>query len=281
MRSKNVLVVCLLVSACGQSPSTPKNPRIVIPTPAPTVTPTPVPAPSGHILIPYDPTPTQTPSPLGSLGPRPTVKTRPGSFTYDFRTTAVDLIDVRNDGYNYPWLMPGNWSIEDGRLMHRDIRQQPALSFRRYSGTTFGPNGALPDRYQAQVTLVFDSSFEAPNSYPPTGDQGTPFYYIDPTHYVEVLIKPNLFEVWECNGGQPEKNGGWKRLYAEDLVTAKGDRRTLGVNVDSASGQMEVFLDGARRARVSSPLIDTRVHYLALRAAGNVVGYENLSISSP
>lgn len=215
------------------------------------------------------------------MSPRPTVSTRPGRLNYDFSTMNVALSDVRNDGYNYPWLMPGNWSIEDGRLVHRDLRPQPALSFRRYSGTMFGPNGALPNRYKAEVTLTFDSSFEAPNAYPPTGDQGTPFYYIDPTHYVEVLIKPNLFEVWECDGGQPEKNGGWRRLYYEDLTTGKGDRRTLGVNVDSANHSMEVFLDGSRKASVTSALIDTRVHYLALRAAGNVVSYDNLSIESP
>lgn len=267
-------VLLLLSAGCANSPAAPA------PVPKPTPRALPMPAatpPSPFQLVPYVP-PEATPTPEATRSLRAEPVTRPGRVILSFDRWTNDLADPRQDGYNYPWLYAGNWFLNNGMLWHRDLRAQPNLSFRRYRGTTFGPDGALPPRYRAQVTEEFDESL--PTFYPPTGDQGVPFYYQDPTHYVELLIKPTVFEVWECNGGEPEKWKGWRRLYAEDLSTGKGDRRTLGVEVDADRGSMDVFLDGQKRATVTSSLIAPGYRTVALRATGNSVGFENLSIES-
>lgn len=270
---KWIPLLVLVAIGCGSDPVTPPVRQVIVP-PSPEITPQPTPT-AAYQLVPY-----QAPTPEPERTSRPDVTTRPGRVYFDFSLGSDGLSDVRLDGNDYPWLYAGNWFVAGGQLNHVDLRPQPNLSFRRYSGLAFGENGALPPRYRASVTLTFGGSYDAPNAYPPTGDQGVPFYYLDPTHYVELLIKPNLFEVWECDGGQPEKSGGWRRLYGEELVTGKGDSRTLGATVDVAAGKIQVYLDGAMKATVSSPLITPGYHSFALRAAGNSLAFDNLLIES-
>ncbi|MBU6428731.1 MAG: hypothetical protein KGR26_06975 [Cyanobacteria bacterium REEB65] len=185
-----------------------------------------------------------------------------------------DWVDVRQDGYDYPWLYPGQWSIASIGGFHAfeqtEEQAQPALSFRRYSGKAFQtPAGELPIRYRADVWLA---AFGSP-SYPPIGDQGVPLYYLDPTHYLEVLLKPHAFEAWQCAGGEPDHGAGWKKLFSQPLDTAAGEQRQLGMIVDASAGTAQFLLDGQLVATASSPIVRPITHYLALRSAGNTVAY--------
>lgn len=269
MRKWAIAVSVLLLAGCGAPPGDPPPPS----------------APPRYLPLPQSGSPVAAPALLAdpvslpfSL-PGPQILAASGSFdegwdSYAPGAVPADWKDVRHDGYDYPWLVPGRWAVASiggyQALEQTEMRQQPALSFRRYAGTAFGtPSGQLPAHYRAQVWLA---AYGSP-SYAPTGDQGVPLYYLDPTHYIEVLIKPDTFEAWECDGGQPNDGAGWKRLYSEQLRTRAGQQRELGLIVDSAAGTAELELDGKIRADVSSPLIRPETHYLALRSAGNQVAY--------
>ncbi|MNL37450.1 hypothetical protein D3C87_1595950 [compost metagenome] len=164
-------------------------------------------------------------------------------------------------------------------LEHNDMRPQPALSFRRYAGKAFGTNdGQLPARYRVSLQVTPIASRE--EFYPPVGDQGTPIYYLDPTHYVEVLLKANTFEVWECNGGEPIKWRGWRELYGESASHSAGVPVTLGAEVNSDTGTIRVYYNGRFRREVKSAIVKPYTHYFALRGASNRVQFDNLMIQS-
>lgn len=264
----------------GVNPSDPPNVPVEVssPTPAPSAT------PAWH---PFSPTPTPVPSPT----PTPAmghVYGQQGTYDTDFSTDAVgteppEFINVMDDGYNYSWLYAGNWSVIATDSSHvyaiDDIRPQPALSFRRYRGTDFGtPDGQLPLHYQ--VSVVEQPIAADPSEYPPTGDQGVQVFYLDPTHYVEVLFKPHDLQVWECNGGVPNGYGGWNQLFEQQTDTTAGQIRTMGADVDCNTGTLVFYVDGQQLATVHSALITPRTHWFALRATGNEVYFRHITIRS-
>lgn len=261
------------------------NVPIEVQSPSPSATPLPSPSPTWH---PFVPPPSPTPSPTPSLPPAGHVYGTSGSFDTDFSADAVgsvppEFVNVQDDGFSYPWLYAGNWSVIASGSLHMygidEIRPQPALSFRRYRGTAFGTsNGELPLHYRASV--VEQAFASDPNEYPPTGDQGVQVFYLDPTHYVEVLFKPHDLQVWECNGGVPNGYGGWKQLFEQQTDTAAGQIRTMGADVDCNSGQLVFYVDGQELATLHSSLISPRTHWFALRATGNEVYFQRVDIQS-
>lgn len=280
------LAVTLALIGCNQSPPTTSRPRqesVVPPTEKPDFVPAPTPKPSGPPGVPAD---------------WPTVMGGRGSYVADFdaaSTTLADWKDPReDDGHtNYPWLYSGSWNlmpsaagaatgslrlISGGRaLEHNDMRPQPALSFRRYAGKAFGTDdGQLPAQYRVSLQVTPIASRD--DFYPPVGDQGTPVYYLDPTHYVEVLMKANSFEVWECNGGEPLKWRGWRELYGEPASHSARTPVTLAADVNSNTGTIRVFYNGQFRREVRSDIVKPYTHYFALRGASNRVQFDNLLI---
>ena len=116
------------------------------------------------------------------------------------------------------------------------------------------------------------------NTYAPTGDQGTQFYYLDPTHYFELLIKPTLFEVWVANGAAPFTSQNWQRLYYTGASTTGGQKRRLSVEIDANTNTARCYLDGVLKTTLRHPMLTTQAHYFALRGTGNVVVHDNVSI---
>ena len=233
------------------------------PTPAPSVTPTPV--PSVALL------PSPTPSP-------------PGVWVRNFDTDSLgsqpsDFIDALDEGYSYAWMPRVPWRVNSvngsRQYVHDGLANMAFLGFQRWRGTALGtPDGRLPDRYFTELDVTPLRSY----TYAPTGDQGTQVYYLDPLNYLEVLIKPDFFEVWSATDAAPFQSRGWSRLFWSATRTVAGQTRRLGADVDARNGRMRVFVDGAELATVSSPLLTTQPHWYALRGAGNIVAHDNIRI---
>jgi hypothetical protein len=166
---------------------------------------------------------------------------------------------------------------------HDGLSDTANLSFRRYKGTGLGTaNGALPAKYKAELDVTPIKSY----SYAPTGDQGTQVYYVDPTHYFEVLIKPNNFEVWACDNAAPFQSVGWYRLYATPVDTAANQTRHLGAEIDTNAHTLKAYLDGqlmttldANTSDVLTRLLTNVPHYFAMRGTGNIVAHDNIRIA--
>ncbi|HEY9856154.1 MAG TPA: hypothetical protein V6D05_10475 [Stenomitos sp.] len=287
-RAASTLVLALALIGCQETaPSGPHQNRLEPDTSAsgkPKFMASPTPAPSGPPGVPSD-----WPTRVGTAG----------TFSEDFEGAAANLADWKDpkadDGHTQSWLYSGTWNIVPavvGRapgtlaprstgtraLEHNDMRPQPALSFRRYAGTAFGtPDGELPNRYSVQLQVTPLNSRD--DFFPPIGDQGTPVYYLDPQHYVEVLIKPDKFEVWECNGGEPTKWRGWKPLFQEDATHSARVTYSLGAEVDATTGTIRVYKNGAFRREVKSDIVKPYTHYFALRAGSNQVQFDNIVIN--
>jgi hypothetical protein len=229
------------------------------------------------------PTPTPTPTPTAT--PTPAPSTTSGRYVNNFEGVALgaepsDFIDPRDEGYSYEWLVDAPWRIASHngskQFMHDGLSNYANLSFRRYKGNAFGANGVMPTRYFTEVEVTPIKSY----TYNPTGDQGTQQYYLNPTNYVELVIKPNLFEAWVANNAQPFTGAGWQRLYYQNLNTAGGQTRKIGTEIDTEAHTMKIYLDGAYVATITTSKLDNRAHYFALRGTGNIVTHDNLVIES-
>lgn len=219
--------------------------------------------------------------------PAPTPVPTPHHVALSFDADAVgglpaDFVDVSTEGSLPAWVYQGNWKVAlDGAsnhvLLHDDVRQQPNVSFVRYKGSDMGTsNGVMPDAYFASVSM---RPINSPNNYPPTGDQGVQFYFVNYEHYVELVVKPDMLEIWECNGGEPKTTKGWKRLWWESLTTKAGDVRHIGALVDKRAGTFTPYLDGkAVGAAQTSTVIAKGDSWVALRGIGNVVSFDDFAI---
>lgn len=194
----------------------------------------------------------------------------------------ADWVDVATETTVPAWVYAGNWRVvtDDGGnrvFLHDDVREQPAVSFQRYRGDAFGTeDGRLPARYEAEVAM---RPIRSPHNYPPTGDQAVQFYYLATGRYLEIVIKPDMFEIWEADGAEPKTTKGWKRLYNKSLQTKAGDLRRIGARVDAEKGTFEALLDGEHMTTVSSALIKPQPAWITLRGIGNVVSFDDVRVT--
>jgi hypothetical protein len=232
-----------------------------------------------------------TPTPAPTATPVPPPTTGLHAFTDDFEAPALgsapaDYIDPNDEGYSYSWMPRVNWKIASvngsKQFEHDGLSDSANLSFRRYKGTGLGStNGILPARYKAELDVTPIQS----RTYAPTGDQGTQVYYVDPTHYFEVLIKPTNFEVWACDNAEPFQSVGWVRLYATPVTTAANQVRHLGAEIDTNAHTLKAYLDGnlvttldTNTSDVMARLLTNVPHYFAMRGTGNIVAHDNIRI---
>lgn len=250
--------------------------------PRPPIAGTPAPEPISSSGTPRQVTTAPTPTPEPTPVPSPT----PAVLRADFEQEApgsvpADWVDVTGEGNLPAWVYAGKWGVaadERGNqvLLHDDVREQPAVSFLRYRGGALGrPNGEVPPRYYAEVAM---RPIRSPINYPPTGDQGVQFYYVSHNVYLEVVVKPDQLEVWECKGGEPKTTKGWKKLWGEALSTKAGDVRQVGALVDVPAGTFTAYLDGKAKTPVKSEILVARPAWVALRGIGNVVSFDNLLV---
>jgi hypothetical protein len=248
----------------------------------PSPTPTPTPTPTGTPTATPTPVPTPTPTPFVTLPPTGTSPSLVRDFSRDaLGADPADFIDPNDEGFTYSWMPRVKWRVAliNGakQFLHDGLSTTPNLAFRRYRGTGLGTaNGQLPNHYVAELDVTPIQS----DTYTPTGDQGTQFYYIDPTHYIELLIKPTFLEVWECNGAAPFQSVGWTRLFAADATTGANQTRHLRAEIDCQTHMLKAYFDGQLLTTLSIDMLTTQPHYFALRGTGNIVAHNNIHIQS-
>lgn len=182
-----------------------------------------------------------------------------------------EFVDVRADGHRQAWLYDGGWRVS--RHGGRAVLEVPfaltepyePLSFRRYAGDAFG--GGLPRRYRIQAEA---RSLGGSMRFRGYGELAIQVFYVDPTHYVEVLQTDEHLLLWEADDAPPMQGKGWTRLGRIDHPAKTGDWVRFGAQVDRRSGEILALLDGRVVLRARSELLkrDTPASF-TLRATGN------------
>ena len=192
-----------------------------------------------------------------------------------------DFMDVRSDGYHYPWLYDGRWQIThrgDETLYAVPLpntRLPEPLTFRRYNGEDFGPDGLLPSRYRVTVQGRSLGGATRFNGY---GELAVEVYYLSPVTYVEVLQTDTQLLIWQAIEAPPMQGSGWRLLAHYPHPAAIGEWVNFGAIVDTKRGRCTALLNGRPVASTFSPLLKDVPHGLTLRATGNREEWRSLTI---
>jgi hypothetical protein len=194
-------------------------------------------------------------------------------------------------GPSFPWLIPGHWLVTQQPNGTRALEQTgtswawfnraPPLSFMRWNATTFGkPGNGLPERYVVDIGLKVVAC-DPHDPYFPIGDTGVQVYFVDPTHYCEVVYRPHSVEVWQCNGGQPFAFPGWTLLGRFSNVAVPFQTLSVHAQVDTFAHTLVVTLPGqASPLTFRVGIIQPGTHWLTLRASNSDVRYEHVTIQA-
>ncbi|HBN07664.1 MAG TPA: hypothetical protein DD435_03105 [Cyanobacteria bacterium UBA8530] len=179
--------------------------------------------------------------------------------------------------YAYPWLYAGEWAITRSGFAVTEAMtdQEEPLTFRRYRGDAFSPGGLLPLHYRVEAK---GRSLGGARRFSGFGELAIQVYYLDPTHYLEVLQTNDHLCLWLADGAQPGSGNGWRLLVRLDNPTPVGDWVCLGAEVDIPKNQVTVLLDGFPLGTVKLAFLRPRPHGLTLRATGNREEWAWLSI---
>lgn len=229
----------------------------------------------------------------------PAAPNAPASTSYfqDFASvpdgqTPPDWLNVAAAGLAaYPWLVPGSWAVgtmDDGRHMLEQrgtnwawFDGAPPLSFMRFDSPCFGRAAhGLPDRYTVDVGLAV-MSCDSRDPYYPIGDTGVQVYYLDPTHYCEMVWRPTTIDLWECNGGEPTRYAGWTLLHRFSNVARSHEWLNVHVKVDTIRHTLRASLPGGGEVEVLSSLLKPGKHWMTLRASDSDVWFDHVAIQTP
>lgn len=184
-----------------------------------------------------------------------------------------EFVDVRAEGQTYPWLYGGAWRIgKYGRETVYEVPQalrKPAepLTFRRYRGEAFGPDGALPPRYRVEAEARSMGGSMRFNGY---GEVAMQVFYVSPTRYVEVLQTDEALLMWEADNAAPMQGSGWTQLARVPRGAKVGQWVRFGAEVDRERGTITALLDGKPVATARSGMLKgPGPARLTLRATGN------------
>ncbi|MFP5504513.1 MAG: hypothetical protein ACLGIN_18665 [Candidatus Sericytochromatia bacterium] len=202
----------------------------------------------------------------------------PGAYRSDWRAVPEgeppgEFRDVRRDGHRQSWLYDGGW-----RITHRTgspvlevpfaLREpREPLSFQRYVGSAFGPDGALPVRYRIEAEARSLGESARFRGY---GELAIQALYLSPVSYVEVLQTDEHLFIWEARNAPPMQGQGWKALAKGPHSAKVGQWLTFGAEVDRERGTIRALLDGRVVAEAKSRLITPEAEArFTLRATGN------------
>lgn len=223
------------------------------------------------------PTPSLAPSPL----PTPTsARYRSDWSTVPDGAAPPEFVGVTSGAY--PWLYDGGWRIDRQAgvpvLVVPFNRTDPPepLTFRRFAGDTFGPDGALPAHYR--VSLV-GASLGGSSRFDGYGELACEVAYLSPVRYVEVLQTDAALDVWEADDAPPMQGKGWHLLASLPHPAVIGQWVAFGAEVDNRSGTVTATLDGQPVATVHPTLLPsgTPLHF-TLRATGNREEWRSLEV---
>lgn len=249
-------------------------PALVIPSPAP--------GPGGSALA----SPVAAPRVPVQVAGAPLV---PGTRAYrsDWRGVPAgqappEFIDVQRDGHQRSWLYDGGWRVSHGggeallEVPFALTEPREPLTFRRYAGSAFGPDGALPTRYRVEAEA---RSLGGSLRFAGYGELAIQAFYLDPENYVEVLQTDQALLLWQAQDAPPMQGRGWKQLGRLAHPVKVGTWIRLGAEVDRASGEFVGLLDGrvVLRARPSLLKPDAPAR-LTIRATGNKEEWRSLEI---
>ncbi|HEY9723331.1 MAG TPA: hypothetical protein V6D47_15075 [Oscillatoriaceae cyanobacterium] len=183
-----------------------------------------------------------------------------------------------DDGFKYPWLVRGSWSSTNLPMNQWGTQWPwyggaPPLSFMRYAARS------LPAHYVVDCTFAV-LSCDRKDPYYPIGDTGVQVFYMNPTHYCEVVYRPKTFEVWQCNGGVPYKYNGWSLLKRVSYSSRQGMNLHVHAEVDTNAHRLTVQLPNGGSVTCYSWLLSNQTHYMTLRASNNLVRYQAVQIKS-
>lgn len=184
-----------------------------------------------------------------------------------------EFVDVRQEGHQASWLYGGGWRIgKYGRETVYEVPQalrNPAepLTFRRYRGEAFGPDGALPRKYRVEAEARSMGGAVRFNGY---GELAMQVYYVSPTTYVEVLQTESAFLLWEAVSAPPMQASGWTQLARVPRGAKVGQWVRFGAEIDRDKGTITALLDGEPVATARAGLLKgPGPGRMTLRATGN------------
>lgn len=219
--------------------------------------------------------PEEIPTAPASFGPAPAPM---GLYRSDWSAVPhgeapAEWVDVQDEGHSYPWLYDGGW-----RVVHRDgtphfevseslIEPPEPLSFRRYTGTAFGPDGALPKRYRIEAEA---RSLGGSMRFRGYGEVAIQVFYLSPTQYVEVLQTDEHLLIWEATNAPPGTGKGWRQLAKVPNKRKVGEWLRFGAEVDLEAGTVTALLNGRKVAWANTPMFEGHEKgQFTLRATGN------------
>ncbi len=195
----------------------------------------------------------------------------------DFKDATTDVSPVPS------WLYSGKWSLLassygfSGGVFHQDETGPfPHVSIRRYSGTAFGLNGALPAKYRISGCL---QPFAMADHMPPIGENGFLVYYLNPTNYVELVVSGGNVAVWSANNATPLGSAGWSGHYWFGQQTGIGGYSNLEAEIDCNAHTLTYWVEGRRAGTVTIPMLaNTPGHTFALRSIGNKINFGEIVV---
>lgn len=234
------------------------------------------------------------PGPRSPGGPRPPVPAKvslvplaPAFYRSDWSgladgTRPSEFADVAAQSPPEIWLYSGDWAIArpDGHAVYAVSPYSGSypepLTFRRYRGSVFGPDGALGARYAIRAVAC---STGGSKRFDGVGELSMQVVYQDPTHYLEVLQNDQDTKVWWADGAVPQSAAHWNDLATWPRAYSPGQWLNFGADVDLASGILTVWRDGAPLGQVEIPPSMRAVpSHMAIRATGNGEEWRSLSI---
>jgi hypothetical protein len=168
-----------------------------------------------------------------------------------------------------PWLYDGGWRIAAPHVFQvSQAVTNPAepLSFMRYRGDAFGPDGQLPTRYEVQAEA---RSLGGSARFGGFGEVAIQVCFRTPRRYVEVLHTDEALLLWEAIDAPPGTGKGWKQLARVPHPRGEGEWFHFGARVDRATGEVTALVDGQPVATAQSSLLEGDAPGLTIRATGN------------
>lgn len=226
--------------------------------------------------------------PAGMIAAATTATTIGTAYRSDWANVAAgreppEWVDVSPGDKTYAWLYPGDWAIRRspgepdryGVSPYTGSHPEP-LTFRRFAGSAFGPDGTLPRRFRIDAEA---RSTGGASRFGGVGELSIQTLYVDPTHYLEIMQVDKEFRVWWADGAEPQKGEGWKQLGSWKRPYRIGEWMQLGAEMDLDRGVMVPVCDGRKLGEIPIPPELRGVKpRLTIRATGNGEEWRRITI---
>lgn len=176
-----------------------------------------------------------------------------------------------------PNYLSGDWQAQDGTLVQDAQGPSTKLMVRRYVGVQ---GAGLSDRYRVEVT-AWEYHYHGDDPGRDPGVLALIPYWKDANHYAILSASSDSNQLWVNDGHEPgepwpEVGRLWMAPISPPLEL--GDAITWDVDVDIPSQRMTVYVDGQRRADVTTPFLTKDPHQVAIAANGDQVRFKGFKL---